>query len=166
MASTPPDYFRTAVEQYQAKPTPRKGWLRGQIAIAERSLLEYQSELIELYKEAEKNGAVFDVSGNIALQQIKSDATKMATIGAVLAAVPTGYTQVVGGVMIFASSFFQKAENKRNAKRVQEIISIATARNSEAQLVGSYKEKYERELLFLTLIPYLLTALLIWIILK
>ncbi|HEV7379469.1 MAG TPA: hypothetical protein VGN64_06730 [Dyadobacter sp.] len=166
MASIPPDYFRTAAEQYNLETINRKDWLRWQISIAEKSLLEYQKELIEYYKEVEKLGAVFDKSGNVGLQQLKGGASQIMTVGTVLAAVPTGYTQVVGGIMIFASSFFQKAENKRNAKRVNEIISIAIVRNAEAQKVGVYKTTYERELLMMTLIPIVLVAVLIFIILK
>lgn len=161
----PPDYFRSAAEKYD-NTTDRKAWLIVQIQRADASLLEYQSEIILLYQEAEKLGAVFDKGAVTGINAVKGQSAIVTTVGTVLAAIPTGYTQIIGGVLILASSFFSKAENKQNIKRINDLLTIAASRISQAQQVGKYKENYESELLKIRMIPFVLVAVLIWLILK
>lgn len=161
----PPDYFKSEAEKYD-KSTDRKAWLIVQIDRANDSLLEYQAEIIRYYKEAEKLGAVFDTNGAITGVNFNNSTGLVTGVGAGLASIPTGYTQVIGGIMILASSFFQKAQNKKDSKQIATILSIAQSRYSEALKVGEYKTKYESELLMLRILPFLLMGILIYLIIK
>lgn len=150
----PPDYFRTAAEKYAANPSNRKLWLRDQIAKAGESLLQYKAEIDGLTVELVKLGAA------------KSAASELQIVGGVLAAIPSGYTQVIGGVVIVASSFIKKVENKNNDKRIANLMTVWNARQSEAVAVGEYYTRYANELRWLTWLPYILTAIFIYLILK
>jgi len=150
----PPDYFRTAAEQYQASPSNRKLWLQDQISKADSSLLQYQAELNAIGAQLIEIGAMKGSSGGVAV------------VGGVLAAVPTPYTQVIGGVLVIASTFFAKAENKQKSKLIENLQAVGVKRYEEAVLVGQYKSRYETELFFLRIIPLVLTAILILLIIK
>lgn len=148
----PPDYFRAAAEQYTKNPTDRKAWLTDQIAKAEASLLQYQAEINKLGAEIVKVGAA------------PSDAGKLAVVGGVISAIPTGYTQVIGGLLMVASGFFVKSENKAKAKQVEEIQKAAASRIAEALKVDEYRKRYQWELLFWKWLPVVLVAIIMWLI--
>jgi hypothetical protein len=148
----PPDYFRTAAEQYTKKPTDRKAWLIDQIKKADASLFQYQAEIDQI------------VAALVKLDATPPDAGKLTVIGGVVAAIPTGYTQVIGGVLMVAGTFFAKAENKAKAKQVDELTKVGTARYNEALKVAAYKKKYERELFFQRALPVVLILIIIWLI--
>lgn len=150
----PPDYFRTAAERYKQNPTNRKVWLQDQISRANSSLLQYQAELLELGLQFEE------------IQTSKGSAGAVQTVGAVVAAIPAGFTQIVGGVLLVAGSFFSKLENKQKTKILEQNRLVGIARYNEAVQVAKYKTAYERELLFSKLLPVILTAILIWLIIK
>jgi hypothetical protein len=150
----PPDYFRTTSEKYNANPTDRKTWLKGQIQLAEQSLLQYQVELIDLTNQAIRSGDGF-VIGNQA-----------AVVGGVLAAIPVGFTQVVGGLFLLSSRFFSKLDAKNKTQLFNQIKSVAEARLNEAKQVAAYKEGYESELRTIQATPYILAGILILLIIK
>lgn len=148
----PPDYFKAAAEQYTKNPTERKTWLIGQIAKADASLLQYQTEVNAIAVKM------------IELGSSPADATKLTVVGGVIAGIPTGYTQVIGGLLIVASSFFVKAENKLKAKHIEELRKVGTARANEALKVDEYRKRYALELLFWKWLPVVLVAVIIWLI--
>jgi hypothetical protein len=150
----PPDYFRTAAEKYKLNPSNRKIWLADQVKKSNESLLQYQVEINSLLGEAVRLGATAPGGQTVSV------------IGGVIAAIPLGYTQVIGGVLIVAGSLFSKLENKQKAKRVEDIRTVAVARYNEAVAVGIYYEDYKKELLFQTVIPWILAALFLLLILK
>lgn len=150
----PPDYFKAAADRYRSNPTNRKQWLQDQIEKAGDSLLEYKKEIEVLSGELVKLGAA------------KAAASELQIVGGVLAAIPTGYTQVIGGVVIVASSFIKKVENKNNDKRIANLVTVWNARHSEAVAVGEYYTRYVNELRWLTVMPYALTAAFIYLIMK
>ncbi|GGB98369.1 hypothetical protein [Dyadobacter sediminis] len=150
----PPDYFRTAAELYQQNPSDRKAWLQDQIAKANSSLLQYQAELNEITAALVKLGAMPGSGGIIT------------TAGGVLAALPTGYTKIIGGILIVAGAFFSKVENKQKAKQIEQLKQVGLARYNEAVQVGEYKTRYEKELAGLRMIPVALTAVILWLIIK
>ena len=150
----PPDYFRTAAEQYTKKPTDRKAWLADQIKKADASLLQYQAELNEITAAIVKLGAA------------PSDAGKLTVIGGVVSAIPTGYTQVIGGLLMVAGTFFANSENKAKAKKIEELKKIGEQRYNEALKVDQYKKRYTVELLFWKWLPVLLVAIILWIIIS
>jgi hypothetical protein len=150
----PPDYFRTAAEKFSVNPGNRKVWLKDQLAKANQSLIQYQIELNQIGLELLHLGAV------------KGQAQGLATVGTVLAVIPAGYTQVIGGLAIVGSALLSKVENKQKSKRIADLQTVGNAKLNEATRVGEYKSKYERELLYLNLVPVLLVAVLIWLILK
>jgi len=150
----PPDYFRTAADRYNQNPTNRKVWLQDQISRANSSLLQYQAELLELGMNFEE------------IKSAKGSAGAVQTVGAVVAAIPAGFTQIVGGVLLVAGSFFSKLENKQKTKALEQQRLVGIARYNEAVQVAKYKTAYENELLFLKLLPVVLTAIFIWLITK
>jgi hypothetical protein len=150
----PPDYFRAAADKYKANPTDRKTWLKGQIQLAEQSLFQYQAELVDLANQAIRAGDGF-VTGNQA-----------AVVGGVLAAIPVGFTQVVGGLFLLSSGFFSKLDAKNKTQLFNQIKAVAEARLNEAKQVAAYKESYESELRTIQVTPYILTAILILLIIK
>ena len=150
----PPDYFRVAAEKYAVDRTNRKQWLAEQIKLAEQSLLQYQAELNDIGAELIKLGAY------------KSETWGLTVGGSILAAIPTGLTQVIGGVLILSAGFFTKAENDAKSKRIANLQSVGVARQREAIAVAEYYNKYVNELKWLTWLPYILTAIFIYLILK
>lgn len=150
----PPDYFRNAAEKFAANPSNRKVWLSDQIQKASESLIAYKKELDEMVSELARLGAT------------KESMPGLAIVGGVLAAIPSGYTQVIGGLVIVASSFLKKIENKANNKRIADLVTVYNARYSEALVVGRYYDTYTKELQRLRLIPYILTAVFIYLILN
>lgn len=163
----PPDYFRVAAEKYAANPTDRKAWLTDQVARAKQSLAGYQVELFDIYQEAKKAGAVFDETGAVTgFNPTGGESAVLGTAGVVIAAIPIGATQVIGGAMILASSFFFKAENKQGATRIREILEVAAEKATQAQKVGGYYTAYNRELTIRKILPVAAMGLIIWIITK
>lgn len=150
----PPDYFRVAAEKYAANPTNRKQWLVGQIDKAKDSLIQYQAELDSLAVELVKLGAY------------PSQTWGLTVGGSVLASIPTGFTQVIGGALLISGKFFEKAENKAKNKRIADLMDVAAKRDKEAQMVGKYYYDYVTELKWLTALPYILTGVFLYIILK
>jgi len=150
----PPDYFRAAAEQYTNKPTDRKAWLTDQIAKADASLIQYQAELNEI------------AAALVKLDAAPSDAGKLTVIGGVISVIPTGYTQVVGSLLMIAGTFFAQAENKFKAKKIEKLKNIGVQRYNEALEVDQYKKRYSIELLFWKWLPVLLVAIILWIIIS
>ena len=150
----PPDYFRVAAQKYAANPSNRKQWLIGQIDRAKESLLQYQVELEELAAEL------------VALGAYPSQTWGLTVGGSVLASIPTGFTQVIGGALLISASFFAKAENKAKNQRIVNLMAVAAARDKEAQAVAKYYHDYVNELRWLTALPYILTGMFIYLILK
>ncbi|WP_353720188.1 hypothetical protein [Dyadobacter sp. 676] len=150
----PPDYFRTAAEQYTKNPTERKAWLIDQIKKAEASLLQYQAELKEI------------AAALIELDAAPSDAGKLTVIGGVVSTIPTGYTQVIGSLLMIAGTFFAQAENKAKAKKIEELKKVGQQRYNEALKVEQYRKRYAAELLFWKWLPVLLVAIILWLIIS
>lgn len=152
-----PDYFKTVNQEYESK-TDRVAWLKLQISLADKSLLENQALLGDYYNQLAKRGVNVDGINGITVQPGKGYAIASAVGGAV-AMIPVGWTQAVGAVIILGSSLFSKLDAKAKDKWARNLIAVAQTRIVQSQQIAAYRKSYVQELKIRQAIPWIIAVI-------